>query len=512
MSKPSGSDLKRIWALTGTKVDPDTVQAGKMAEGWNQEIPPFEFMNFIQNLVAAYVDHSNVEGIAIWDTETTYNLASLAKASDGVVYKSLIGSNLNNNPNAGGSPSEWEIFDQSVLIGGVPVAGWLVDMFTNTQQLVPGEDANTITLSGLYRFTGPSHASIPFTGGGGVLHLTISPTDNNVNAAVQIAFSENGGQFYLRPFTSSTWQPWIQMLFRKDYGIGTQLLDETAPSITTLNTVAGANGRSGLFAGATGIAGHPDTGDIVVLQTATRVTNAGAQFSFSQETRQGADQNKPRAWMRTIQAGVHDPIWVEILTRGFQGYATHSINDGRPTFTDADDIRNAGNYAFDGNESNLPAAIGVTEGGLQHIAAGTTLGGAFQVVTTTLLAIPRMFIRSSANSTSWGAWIELTTTGILGQKISAICHYNVGSSSIIAETNITSVTDNDVGDFNFNFTSPVSVSAVAVINISQTALVSSGPTHEILALTINTVRIEFRGGSGGGNSDPTQIYLIVVDQ
>jgi len=93
-------NLTRVWAKTapgGNVVDPDTVTAGKYAAGWQAEVPPFEYFNFIQKQTTQGLAHINEQGIAVWDDLTNYPISALAKGSDGNVYKALVSQN-NNNP------------------------------------------------------------------------------------------------------------------------------------------------------------------------------------------------------------------------------------------------------------------------------------------------------------------------------------------------------------------------------------------------------------------------------
>jgi len=93
-------NLTRVWAKTapgGNVVDPDTVTTGKFAAGWQAEVPPFEYFNFIQKQVTEGLAHINEQGIAVWDDVTTYPVGGLAKGSDGNVYKALV-SQSNNDP------------------------------------------------------------------------------------------------------------------------------------------------------------------------------------------------------------------------------------------------------------------------------------------------------------------------------------------------------------------------------------------------------------------------------
>ena len=99
-------NLTRVWAGTapgGNVVDPDTVTAGKFAAGWQAEVPPFEYFNFIQKQITEGLAHINEQGIAVWDDVTTYPIGGLAKGSDGNVYKALVSQNDNDPVSDGGT-------------------------------------------------------------------------------------------------------------------------------------------------------------------------------------------------------------------------------------------------------------------------------------------------------------------------------------------------------------------------------------------------------------------------
>jgi parallel beta-helix repeat protein len=99
-------NLTRVWAKTapgGNVVDPDTVTAGKFTAGWQAEVPPFEYFNFIQKQITEGIAHINEQGIAVWDDLTTYPVGGLAKGSDGNVYKALISQNDNDPVSDGGT-------------------------------------------------------------------------------------------------------------------------------------------------------------------------------------------------------------------------------------------------------------------------------------------------------------------------------------------------------------------------------------------------------------------------
>jgi hypothetical protein len=116
-------NLTRVWAGTapgGNVVDPDTVTAGKFAAGWQAEVPPFEYFNFIQKTQTQGLAHINEQGIAVWDDVTTYPVGGLAKGSDGNVYKALV-SQSDNDPVTDGGTNwiDWEVSNRVIRVTSI---------------------------------------------------------------------------------------------------------------------------------------------------------------------------------------------------------------------------------------------------------------------------------------------------------------------------------------------------------------------------------------------------------
>ena len=83
------------WAETGEIVSPSV---SKVAQGWVEEIPDFEFENWIQNRSDQFNAHVNQYGITVWDAVTQYITdKSYVQASNGVVYRAAT-TNTNKNP------------------------------------------------------------------------------------------------------------------------------------------------------------------------------------------------------------------------------------------------------------------------------------------------------------------------------------------------------------------------------------------------------------------------------
>lgn len=108
--KPSG--LNTRWAQGGDILDPGLT---KYAQGWEVEIPPRQWFNFLDNRQDEALAHINQHGIAVWDAETEYQASkSYVQGSNGSIYKSLT-TNTNTNPVTDGG-TNWQ------LIAAYPIA------------------------------------------------------------------------------------------------------------------------------------------------------------------------------------------------------------------------------------------------------------------------------------------------------------------------------------------------------------------------------------------------------
>ena len=98
------------WAETGEIVSPSV---SKVAQGWVEEIPDFEFENWIQNRSDQFNAHINQYGFPVWDAVTEYIAdKSYAQGSDGLVYRA---STTNTNKNPLTNSSDWALaFDAPV--------------------------------------------------------------------------------------------------------------------------------------------------------------------------------------------------------------------------------------------------------------------------------------------------------------------------------------------------------------------------------------------------------------
>lgn len=98
MAKPS---TLPEWDTTGVNaIEPDATHKaeGWIAPGGVPEKPPFQTFNHWMNAVWKWIKEFAQQGIVEWDGTTTYQIDDIAKGSDGLLYRSLIGANTNNDP------------------------------------------------------------------------------------------------------------------------------------------------------------------------------------------------------------------------------------------------------------------------------------------------------------------------------------------------------------------------------------------------------------------------------
>lgn len=108
-SKPN---VNTIWAETGEVIEP---AVAKVAQGWIEEIPDFEFENWLQNRQDQFNAHVNQFGIPVWDSTTEYiENKSYVQGSDGEIYRAKT-THINSNPT--NSSTNWtkafDNFDES---------------------------------------------------------------------------------------------------------------------------------------------------------------------------------------------------------------------------------------------------------------------------------------------------------------------------------------------------------------------------------------------------------------
>lgn len=103
------TNLSLTWASGGDVLNPGDT---KYATGWNVEIPPRQWFNYLDNRQDTALAHINQHGIAVWDSATEYQYSvggakSLVMGSNGTIYRALT-VNTNQNPTTTVG-THWEI-------------------------------------------------------------------------------------------------------------------------------------------------------------------------------------------------------------------------------------------------------------------------------------------------------------------------------------------------------------------------------------------------------------------
>ena len=93
ITKPT--DLSQVWCSAGDLIKPSTT---KISTGWEIEVPPRQWFNWLDNRQDQALAHINQHGVPVWDSVTEYQAGkSLAMGSDGIVYRA-ISTSINQNP------------------------------------------------------------------------------------------------------------------------------------------------------------------------------------------------------------------------------------------------------------------------------------------------------------------------------------------------------------------------------------------------------------------------------
>ena len=102
-------NLSLTWASGGDVLNPGDT---KYATGWQVEIPPRQWFNYLDNRQDTALAHINQHGIAVWDSATEYQYSvggakSLVMGSNGTIYRALT-VNTNQDPTTTVG-THWEI-------------------------------------------------------------------------------------------------------------------------------------------------------------------------------------------------------------------------------------------------------------------------------------------------------------------------------------------------------------------------------------------------------------------
>ena len=114
------SNLSLTWASGGDVLNPGDT---KYATGWQVEIPPRQWFNYLDNRQDEAIAHINQHGIAVWDDATEYQASkSYAQGDDGFIYKSLT-TNTNIDPTTDGG-TNWTLVATLPLASSAQAQGW----------------------------------------------------------------------------------------------------------------------------------------------------------------------------------------------------------------------------------------------------------------------------------------------------------------------------------------------------------------------------------------------------
>lgn len=103
ISKPN--TLNKIWAAGGDRATP---LDSKISSGWQIEIPPRQWFNWLDNRQDQAIAHFNQYGIPVWDDQTEYQAGKsyVQDPSNGLVYR-CVTTNTGNQPAL--TPSHWTV-------------------------------------------------------------------------------------------------------------------------------------------------------------------------------------------------------------------------------------------------------------------------------------------------------------------------------------------------------------------------------------------------------------------
>lgn len=101
------SNLSLTWASAGDVLDPGNT---KYATGWQVEIPPRQWFNYLDNRQDTAIAHINQHGVAVWDATTEYqaNKSYVQGQTNGTVYR-CVQTHTNQNPETDLSNTYWII-------------------------------------------------------------------------------------------------------------------------------------------------------------------------------------------------------------------------------------------------------------------------------------------------------------------------------------------------------------------------------------------------------------------
>lgn len=183
-------DVGRVWANNAPSAniqDPDKFSSGKVEKGWEAEIPPFQWFNWVQNRNDLFKLALLERGIPAWGNEVSYARGAVTfNDTDGWIY---IASSANTNRKPDENPSIWkrsaiqlseESFDEVVSLldkhtknvdNPHNVTAEQIKAYTKAQvdsliaQLADEIEAHTVRTDNPHQVTAEEVGAVPKTGG-----------------------------------------------------------------------------------------------------------------------------------------------------------------------------------------------------------------------------------------------------------------------------------------------------------------------------------------------------------
>lgn len=132
------TNLSLTWASGGDVLNPGDT---KYATGWQVEIPPRQWFNYLDNRQDTAIAHINQHGIAVWDSTTEYQAGkSYVQGSDGNIYKCLI-NNTAINP-VGDLSGSWT---SQFVPSGTETSKGVVQLATNAEAQALTSETKVVT-------------------------------------------------------------------------------------------------------------------------------------------------------------------------------------------------------------------------------------------------------------------------------------------------------------------------------------------------------------------------------
>lgn len=153
------SDLNVQWASSGDVLKPTDT---KIQQGWQPEIPPRQWFNWLDNRQDQSIAHIVQHGIAVWSSTMEYQASkSYVQGSDGKIYVSVALS-TNQNPVTDVSNTYWKLAFQDTLS---PSHGQCRLTIVNATSIrLSPYDGNNLVIGGVARRLTSSGATLTNSG------------------------------------------------------------------------------------------------------------------------------------------------------------------------------------------------------------------------------------------------------------------------------------------------------------------------------------------------------------